>query len=50
MPPIPGLREARPWTNREAVTAEEVPSSLVVIGGGTVGVEMATAYASFGTR
>ena len=49
VPPIPGLREARPWTNREAVTAEEVPSSLVVIGGGTVGVEMATAYASFGT-
>ena len=49
VPPIPGLREARPWTNREAVTAEEVPASLVVIGGGTVGVEMATAYASFGT-
>ena len=49
VPPIPGLREARPWTNREAVTAEEVPPSLVVIGGGTVGVEMATAYASFGT-
>ena len=49
IPPIDGLAEARPWTNREAVTAEEVPSSLVVIGGGTVGVEMATAYASFGT-
>ena len=50
VPPIPGLREARPWTNREAVTAEEVPASLVVLGGGTVGVEMATAYASFGTQ
>jgi pyruvate/2-oxoglutarate dehydrogenase complex dihydrolipoamide dehydrogenase (E3) component len=50
VPPIPGLREARPWTNREAVTSEEVPSSLVVLGGGTVGVEMASAYASFGTR
>ena len=49
IPPIPGLREARPWTNREAVTAEEAPASLVVLGGGTVGVEMATAYASFGT-
>ena len=50
VPPIPGLREARPWTNREAVTSEEVPPSLVVLGGGTVGVEMADAYASFGSR
>jgi dihydrolipoamide dehydrogenase len=50
VPPIPGLREARPWTNREAVTAEEAPPSLVVLGGGTVGVEMADAFASFGSR
>jgi dihydrolipoamide dehydrogenase len=50
VPPIPGLREARPWTNREAVTAEQVPASLVVLGGGTVGVEMADAFASFGSR
>jgi pyruvate/2-oxoglutarate dehydrogenase complex dihydrolipoamide dehydrogenase (E3) component len=50
VPPIPGLREARPWTNRKAVTSEEVPPSLVVLGGGTVGVEMASAYATFGTR
>jgi dihydrolipoamide dehydrogenase len=50
MPPIPGLREANPWTNREATTAKEVPSSLVVLGGGTVGVEMADAYASLGTK
>jgi pyruvate/2-oxoglutarate dehydrogenase complex dihydrolipoamide dehydrogenase (E3) component len=50
VPPIPGLREAKPWTNREAVTAEDVPPSLVVLGGGTVGVEMASAYASFGTK
>jgi pyruvate/2-oxoglutarate dehydrogenase complex dihydrolipoamide dehydrogenase (E3) component len=50
VPAIPGLREARPWTNREAVTSEEVPPSLVVLGGGTVGVEMADAYASFGSR
>jgi dihydrolipoamide dehydrogenase len=49
IPPIPGLREARPWTNREAVTAKEVPPSLVVLGGGTVGVELASAYASFGS-
>jgi pyruvate/2-oxoglutarate dehydrogenase complex dihydrolipoamide dehydrogenase (E3) component len=50
LPPIPGLREARPWTNRQAVTAEEAPSTLVVLGGGTVGVEMASAFASFGSR
>src|SRR3954452_5404046 len=50
VPPIPGLREAKPWTNREAVTADEVPASLVVLGGGSVGVELADAFASFGSR
>jgi pyruvate/2-oxoglutarate dehydrogenase complex dihydrolipoamide dehydrogenase (E3) component len=50
MPPIPGLREAAPWTNREATTAQEIPGSLVVLGGGVVGVEMAWAYASLGAR
>jgi pyruvate/2-oxoglutarate dehydrogenase complex dihydrolipoamide dehydrogenase (E3) component len=50
IPPIPGLREAKPWTNREAVTSKQVPNTLVVLGGGTVGIEMADAYASFGTK
>ena len=50
MPPIPGLEEAKPWTNREATTAEELPASLVILGGGVVGVEMAQAYTSLGTR
>ncbi len=50
MPPIPGLEEAKPWTNREATTAEEVPASLVILGGGVVGVEMAQAYTSLGSR
>jgi pyruvate/2-oxoglutarate dehydrogenase complex dihydrolipoamide dehydrogenase (E3) component len=50
LPPIPGLREARPWTNREAVTSKEIPPSLLVLGGGTVGVELASAYASLGSR
>ena len=49
MPPIPGLAEARPWTNREATTAKTVPQRLLVLGGGVVGVELAQAYASFGT-
>jgi pyruvate/2-oxoglutarate dehydrogenase complex dihydrolipoamide dehydrogenase (E3) component len=49
LPDIPGLAEAQPWTSREATAAEIVPASLVVIGGGVVAAEMATAYASFGT-
>ena len=50
LPPIPGLAEARPWTNREATTAKEAPESLVVLGGGVVGVELAQAWSSLGTR
>jgi pyruvate/2-oxoglutarate dehydrogenase complex dihydrolipoamide dehydrogenase (E3) component len=50
IPPIPGLREATPWTNREVTTASEIPSSLLVLGGGVVGVEMAYAYASLGAK
>jgi dihydrolipoamide dehydrogenase len=49
LPPIPGLAEARPWTNREATTSKVVPARLLVLGGGVVGVELAQAYASFGT-
>jgi pyruvate/2-oxoglutarate dehydrogenase complex dihydrolipoamide dehydrogenase (E3) component len=48
IPPIPGLEETKPWTNREATTAGEIPSSLLILGGGVVGVEMAWAYASLG--
>lgn len=50
IPDIEGLRDARPWTNREATTAEKIPASLVVIGGGVVGAEMTQAYASLGSR
>jgi dihydrolipoamide dehydrogenase len=50
IPPIPGLKEADPWTNREATTAQAVPRSLLVLGGGVVGVEIAQAYASLGAR
>jgi pyruvate/2-oxoglutarate dehydrogenase complex dihydrolipoamide dehydrogenase (E3) component len=48
IPPIPGLRESEPWTNREVTTASEIPASLLILGGGAVGVEMAQAYASLG--
>jgi pyruvate/2-oxoglutarate dehydrogenase complex dihydrolipoamide dehydrogenase (E3) component len=50
VPPIPGLRESDPWTNREATNAKAIPGSLLVLGGGVVGVEMAQAYASLGAR
>ena len=50
VPPIEGLREAEPWTNREATTASEVPGRLAIVGGGVVGVEMAQAYRSLGSR
>ena len=50
MPPIPGLAESRPWSNREATNARAAPESLVVLGGGVVGVELAQAWSSLGTR
>jgi pyruvate/2-oxoglutarate dehydrogenase complex dihydrolipoamide dehydrogenase (E3) component len=50
MPPIPGLRESEPWTNRAATTAKEVPESLLILGGGVVGVELAQAWSSLGAK
>ncbi|MEO6116637.1 MAG: NAD(P)/FAD-dependent oxidoreductase [Pseudolysinimonas sp.] len=50
LPDIPGLAEVRPWTSREATSAKHVPASLAILGGGVVGCEMATAYASLGCR
>ncbi len=50
MPPIPGLADASPWTNREVTGAHAIPASLLILGGGVVGVEMASAYASLGSR
>jgi pyruvate/2-oxoglutarate dehydrogenase complex dihydrolipoamide dehydrogenase (E3) component len=49
LPPIDGLREAKPWTNREATT-KQVPERLVILGGGVVGVEMAQAHRSLGAQ
>jgi dihydrolipoamide dehydrogenase len=49
LPPIPGLAEARPWTNREATTSRSVPPRLLVVGGGVVGVELGQAYATLGS-
>jgi len=49
IPPIDGLRDADPWSNREATTSSEVPASLVVLGGGPVGCELAQAWQSLGS-
>jgi pyruvate/2-oxoglutarate dehydrogenase complex dihydrolipoamide dehydrogenase (E3) component len=49
LPDIAGLREAAPWTSRDAAAATAVPGRLAVIGGGVVATEMATAYASLGS-
>lgn len=50
IPPIPGLEHTPYWTNREAIGAEEVPSSLIVLGGGAIGIELAQVFARFGAR
>jgi pyruvate/2-oxoglutarate dehydrogenase complex dihydrolipoamide dehydrogenase (E3) component len=50
IPDIPGLKEARPLTHIEALELDYLPSHLVVLGGGYVGLEMAQAYRRFGSR
>ncbi|MFD3755318.1 dihydrolipoyl dehydrogenase family protein [Streptomyces cyaneofuscatus] len=50
VPDLPGITEARPWTSREATSAKEVPGRLVVVGGGVVGVEMATVWQALGAE
>ncbi|NGO70118.1 dihydrolipoyl dehydrogenase family protein [Streptomyces boncukensis] len=50
IPPVEGLSDVPYWTNRDAVSAREAPGSLLVLGGGAVGVELAQGFARFGTR
>jgi pyruvate/2-oxoglutarate dehydrogenase complex dihydrolipoamide dehydrogenase (E3) component len=50
IPPIPGLAGTPLWTNREAIQATEVPASLIVLGGGAIGVELAQVFARFGSH
>ncbi|MDP9455750.1 MAG: NAD(P)/FAD-dependent oxidoreductase [Actinomycetota bacterium] len=50
VPPIEGLEAVPVWTNREATTTREVPSRVVVIGGGPVGLEMGQTLSRFGSR
>jgi pyruvate/2-oxoglutarate dehydrogenase complex dihydrolipoamide dehydrogenase (E3) component len=50
IPPIPGLAGTPYWTNHEAIEAEAVPESLIVLGGGAIGAELAQVFARFGSR
>ncbi|MFB8026903.1 dihydrolipoyl dehydrogenase family protein [Streptomyces sp. NPDC056465] len=50
VPGLPGIADVRPWTSREATSAKEVPGRLVVVGGGVVGVEMATVWQGLGAQ
>ena len=49
IPPIEGLAAARPWDNRAATAAKEVPARLLVLGGGAIGAEMAQAFRRLGS-
>ena len=50
IPPIDGLADSQPWTNRDAVKLRSLPSSLAVLGGGAIGLELAQAFSRFGVK
>ncbi|WP_432055757.1 dihydrolipoyl dehydrogenase family protein [Streptomyces sp. bgisy022] len=50
LPSLPGLADVKPWTSREATSAKAAPGRLVVVGGGVVATEMATAWQALGSR
>jgi pyruvate/2-oxoglutarate dehydrogenase complex dihydrolipoamide dehydrogenase (E3) component len=50
IPPIAGLSDVPYWTNREAVKVERLPSTLAILGGGAIGLELGQAFARFGVK
>jgi dihydrolipoamide dehydrogenase len=50
VPDVPGVADAKPWTNRRATDSSAVPPRLAVVGSGGVGVEMATAWQGLGSK
>ena len=50
VPPIDGLDSVRAWNNRDATTSKRIPQSMVVLGGGPVGCELAQAWSALGTK
>ena len=50
VPPIPGLADTPYWTNKEIVQVEELPESMIVLGGGVIGLELGQALSRFGVK
>ncbi len=50
VPPIPGLADARPLTSTTAMELEALPASMLILGGGAVGLELGQMFARFGVR
>ena len=50
VPPIPGLDEVEFLTNQTALDLNDLPASMIIVGGGYVGIEFAQMYRRFGTR
>lgn len=50
IPPIPGLAAVPYWTNRDAIEVEDLPRSLIVIGGGAIGAELSQVFTRFGVE
>jgi len=50
IPPIPGLIETPYWTSREALRNTQLPKSLIVLGGGYIGLELGSAYQGYGSK
>ncbi len=50
VPPVEGLADTPYWTNRDAVQVKDLPESMIVLGGGAIGCEIAQAFARFGVQ
>ena len=50
IPPIPGLSETAYWTSEEALEVKQLPKTLVIIGGGVIGMEFASFFNSMGVK
>ena len=50
VPQIPGMEEVNYWTHRNALEAKELPASLVIVGGGVIGMEFASFFSSLGVQ
>lgn len=50
VPPVPGLEDVAYWTNRDAMQVKDLPDSLVVLGSGAIGSELAMVFSRFGVK